>query len=56
VGNWEIISPKLAFLPPTDSTSVILRFSNGTTRAVAEKSADMGELQKLKLVRPRSGR
>ena len=30
------------------STSVILRFSNGTTRAVGLKSADMGKLQKLK--------
>jgi hypothetical protein len=49
-GSWEIISPRLAFLPPTDSTSVILRFSNGTTRAVASKSADMGKLQKLKTV------
>ncbi len=47
-GSWEIISPRLAFLPPTTSTSVILRFSNGTTRAVALKSADMGKLQKLK--------
>jgi hypothetical protein len=48
VGSWEIISPRLAFLPPTASTSVILRFSNGTTRAVGLKSADMGKLQKLK--------
>jgi hypothetical protein len=49
-GSCEIISPRLAFLPPTASTSVILRFSNGTTRAVASKSADMGKLQKLKPV------
>ncbi len=47
-GSWEIISPREAFLPPTDSTSVILRFSNGTTRAVGSNSADMGKLQKLK--------
>jgi hypothetical protein len=33
--SWLIISPRLAFLPPTTSTSVILRCSNGTTRAVA---------------------
>jgi hypothetical protein len=44
-GSWEIISPRLAFLPPTASTSVILRFSNGTTRAVALNSAAMGKLQ-----------
>jgi hypothetical protein len=48
LGSCEIISPRLAFLPPTASTSVILRFSNGTTRAVGLKSADMGKLQKLK--------
>ena len=47
-GRLEIISPRLAFLPPTESTSVILRFSNGTTRSVGLKSADMGNLQKLK--------
>src|SRR5574337_1750906 len=47
-GSCEIISPRLAFLPPTTSTSLILRFSNGTTRAVASKRADMGKLQKLK--------
>jgi hypothetical protein len=35
-------------LPPTASTSVILRFSNGTTRAVGLKREDMGKLQKLK--------
>ena len=29
--NWEIISPKEAFLPPTDSTSVILSCSKGNT-------------------------
>jgi hypothetical protein len=45
-GSWEIISPRLAFLPPTASTSLILRFSNGTTRSVGLKSADMGKLQK----------
>jgi hypothetical protein len=33
--SWLIISPRLAFLPPTASTSVILSCSNGTTRAVA---------------------
>jgi hypothetical protein len=48
LGSCEIISPRLAFLPPTASTSVILRFSNGTTRAVALNSADMGKLRKLK--------
>src|SRR6218665_3729989 len=47
-GSCEIISPRLAFFPPTASTSVILRFSNGTTRAVGLKSADMEKLQKLK--------
>ena len=50
VGSCEIISPRLAFLPPTDSTSLFLRFSNGTTKAVGEKSADMGKLLKLNLV------
>jgi hypothetical protein len=50
VGSCEIISPREAFLPPTDSTSLFLRFSNGTTRAVDGKSADMGKLLKLKLV------
>ncbi|MNE57408.1 hypothetical protein D3C80_1523710 [compost metagenome] len=44
-GSWEIISPSEAFLPPTDSTSSILSFSKGTTRAVASNSADMGKLQ-----------
>ena len=52
VGSCEIISPRLAFLPPTDSTSLFLRFSNGTTKAVGEKSADMEKLLKLKLVAP----
>jgi hypothetical protein len=33
--SWLIISPREAFLPPTVSTSVILRCSNGATRAVA---------------------
>src|SRR6185295_1552568 len=48
-GSWEIISPRLAFLPPTASTSDILRVSNGTTREVALKRADMVEkLRKLK--------
>ena len=42
-GSWEIISPRLAFLPPTASTSVILSFSKGTTRAVGSNSADMGQ-------------
>jgi hypothetical protein len=37
-GSWEIISPSEAFLPPTDSTSVMRSFSNGTTNAVASKS------------------
>ena len=49
-GSCEIISPRLAFLPPTTSTSDILRFSNGTTRAVALKRADAGRLRKLKRV------
>jgi hypothetical protein len=35
-------------LPPTDSTSLILRFSKGTTRAVASKRADMDKLQEFK--------
>ena len=43
--NWLIISPRLAFLPPTTSTSVILRCSNGTTRAVAICGEDMGKLR-----------
>jgi hypothetical protein len=51
VGSCEIISPKLAFLPPTDSTSAFLRFSNGTTSAVGLKSVDMGKLQSLKTER-----
>ena len=51
-GSWEIISPRLAFLPPTASTSVILRFSNGTTRAVELNRADIEKLQKLKAVCP----
>ena len=37
-GSCEIISPSEAFLPPTDSTSDILSFSNGTTNAVASNS------------------
>src|SRR6185369_6401864 len=55
-GSWEIISPRLAFLPPTTSTSLILKSSNGTTsrlpkrfsRGAEPRSADMGKLQKLK--------
>jgi hypothetical protein len=47
-GKLEIISPRLAFFPPTDSTSVILKFSNGTTKAVELNRLDMGDLQKLK--------
>ena len=43
--SWLIISPREAFLPPTDSTSVILRCSNGTTRAVARFASDMGKLR-----------
>src|SRR5213593_1023852 len=43
--SCEIISPRLAFLPPTASTSVILRFSKGTTRAVGSKRVDMGKLR-----------
>src|SRR5256885_16561138 len=35
----SIISPSEAFLPPTDSTSVILSCSNGTTRAVADRKS-----------------
>src|SRR3990167_3515990 len=34
--SWLIISPRLAFLPPTTSTSVILRCSNGMTRAAPD--------------------
>ena len=29
--NWEIISPNEAFLPPTDSTSVMRSCSKGNT-------------------------
>ena len=36
-------SRREAFLPPTDSTSVILRFSNGTTRAVALEQCRHGK-------------
>src|SRR5262245_46334984 len=43
--SWLIISPRLAFLPPTASTSVILSSSSGTTRAVASEVDDMGELR-----------
>jgi hypothetical protein len=41
--NWLIISPRLAFLPPTASTSFILNCSNGATRAVANEGWDMVE-------------
>ena len=44
VGGWDFDN----HAEPTASTSLILRFSNGTTRAVGLKSADMGKLQKLK--------
>jgi hypothetical protein len=40
-GNCEIISPKLAFLPPTDSTSVIRSCSKGTTKASFAKRLDI---------------
>ncbi len=43
--SWLIISPRLAFLPPTTSTSCILRCSNGMTRAVARWVEDMGKLR-----------
>src|SRR5262249_13806051 len=44
--SCEIISPRLAFLPPTTSTSLILRCSNGTTRAAGSKrDSDMGKLR-----------
>src|SRR4051812_19900817 len=42
--NWLIISPREAFLPPTASTSVILRVSKGATKAVARWVDDMGGL------------
>ena len=42
--SWLIISPREAFLPPTASTSVILRESNGATKAVARWVDDMGRL------------
>ena len=38
LGSCEIISPKLAFLPPTDSTSDIRRSSKGTANASFAKS------------------
>ena len=41
VGICEIISPKLAFFPPTSSTSDIRKFSNGTTIAEELKRSDM---------------
>jgi hypothetical protein len=34
-------------LPPTTSTSVILRCSNGATRAVARVAKDMGKLRNV---------
>ena len=44
-------------MPPTDSTSVILSCSNGTTRAVANAVDDMGRLRDVaKAVLPRGGR
>jgi hypothetical protein len=55
VGSCEIISPRLAFLPPTDSTSVIRSFSKGTTKAVGLKSAVIDKLQKLKLAAKQRG-
>ena len=39
-GNWEIISPKLAFLPPTASTSLFRNCSKGTTNAVGLNLSD----------------
>jgi hypothetical protein len=50
-GSCEIISPKLAFFPPTESTSDIRRFSKGTTSAVGLNKTDMKILQKLKAFR-----
>src|SRR3990167_313148 len=47
-GSWEIISPREAFLPPTDSTSAMRSSSKGTTRSVGLKRLDIGMLQKLK--------
>ena len=41
LGSCEIISPKLAFLPPTDSTSVIRRSSKGTANASFAKRFDI---------------
>ena len=60
VASWLIISPSEAFLPPTDSTSVILKRSNGATRAVDKTPtgatavvSDMGKLRDVsKPVRP----
>ena len=43
--SWLMSSPSEAFLPPTDSTSVILSSSKGTTRAVASGLRDMGQLR-----------
>src|SRR5690349_21973440 len=42
--SWLIISPREAFLPPTASTSVILRVSSGATKAVARWVDGMGRL------------
>ena len=42
--SWLIISPREAFLPPTASTSVILRVSKRATKAVARWVDDMGRL------------
>ena len=43
--SWLIISPRDAFLPPTASTSVILRCSKRATRADARWVDDMGTLE-----------
>ena len=40
-GNCEIISPRLAFLPPTVSTSLMRSFSKGATRSVGANNAVM---------------
>ncbi|MDT4880366.1 hypothetical protein FQZ97_1161140 [compost metagenome] len=45
LGSCEIISPRLAFLPPTDSTSDIRKCSKGTTRSVGENRLDMDRLR-----------
>jgi hypothetical protein len=40
--SWLIISPSEAFLPPTDSTSVMRRFSNGATYTLSPAAAGSG--------------